>query len=87
MGGNAAACGGGGGGRTAEIGPEAAPFAYGRGGTGPPTVPLAWGAFCSDGGPLANKVWGLLFWELGLFAAKILSGSTDSKKFILLEMR
>ena len=69
IGGNAAPWGGGGG-RNAGIGPGATvPFAKGRGGM----VPLDWGTFESVGGPLANKVWGLLFWAVGLLAAKTLS--------------
>ena len=65
---------GGGGGRSAGIGPGATtPFAKGRGGTGATIAPLAWEA--SVGGPLANRVWGLLFWVVGLLAAKTLSGS------------
>lgn len=64
----------GGGGRSTGIWPECtAPFEKGRGGTGPPIAPLAWGTLVSDGGPLANKVCGLLFWVPGLLAAKTLS--------------
>lgn len=49
------------------------PFAKGRGGTGAATVPLACATGGSVGGPLAKSVWGLLFWLLGLLAAKTLS--------------
>jgi len=65
----------GGGGRcSAGTGPGAtAPSAKGRGGTGAITAPLAWVG--SVAGPLANRVWGLLFWLVGLLAAKTLSAS------------
>lgn len=60
----------GGGGRNAIGGGGTDPLAKGRGGSGVPRVPLGRGALESVGGPLANKVWGLLFWAPGLLAAK-----------------
>ncbi|WRX09894.1 hypothetical protein QQP08_002381 [Theobroma cacao] len=76
IGGKGTLCGGGG--RSTGIGPGGTvPFAKGRGGTGAPIAPLAWGPEGSDGGALANKVWGLLFWAFGLLAAKTLSVSQE----------
>lgn len=68
----------GGGGRRAGMAGGATPLTKGRGGTGAAMVPLAWGTLESVGGPLANKVWGLLFWALGLLAAKTLSASQEN---------
>lgn len=64
---------GGGGWIAGAAGGGKGPFAKGRGGTGAATVPLACATGGSVGGPLAKSVWGLLFWLLGLLAAKTLS--------------